>query len=391
VVADAAAIASGAWVEYDVTTLVTGNGPVGFNLAPTSSDGTDVSSREAPTNRPQLVVTAAGSGGPGPDPDVTPPAVTATTPAGGATGVGVATAVTATFSEAMDAGTVNGTTLRLATTAGGTPVAASVTYDGASRTATLTPSAPLAAGTAYTATATTGLEDAAHNAMAADHTWSFTTAEAPPPPPPGGITRQSTATTVNATASARITIDRPQGTQAGDVLVSCIATNGANLTASGAPAGWTRVAAVTTASNPRVYGYYRVATASEPASYTWALSSSVASSGGIARYAGVNTAQPVAAGVQTASGAAATSGAVPGVTTVDPGSMVVGCMGTNTSATTVTMTSPAGLTEVWDLGGKRQDYADATQATAGPSGTKTWTFSASRAWAGWLLTLRPAP
>jgi myo-inositol-hexaphosphate 3-phosphohydrolase len=388
VVADAAAVPSGTWVEYDVTSLVTGNGPVSFNLAPTSSDGTDVSSREATTNRPQLVVTAAGSGDP--DPDTTPPAVTSTTPTDGATGIGVGTAVTATFSEAMDPGTVNGTTLRLATTAGGAAVAAAVTYNGASRTATLTPSAPLAAGTAYTATATTGLQDAAHNAMAAEHTWSFTTAEAPPPPT-GEVTRQSTATKVNTTTSAQITIERPQGTVAGDVLVSCIATNGANVTASGAPTGWTRVAAVTTVSNPRVYGYYRVATAAEPASYTWALSKSVASSGGIARYAGVDTSTPVGPGVQTASGAAATSGAVPGVTTVDPGSMVVGCMATNTSATTVTMTSPAGLTEAWDLGGKRQDYADGVQATAGPSGTKTWTFSASRAWAGWLLSLRPAP
>lgn len=39
----------------------------------------------------------------------------------------------------------------------------------------------------------------------------------------------------------------------------------------------------------------------------------------------------------------------------------------------------------------RQDYADGIQAAAGPRGTKTWAFSASRAWAGWLLALRPTP
>jgi hypothetical protein len=50
---------------------------------------------------------------------------------------------------------------------------------------------------------------------------------------------------------------------------------------------------------------------------------------------------------------------------------------------------PTGMTERWDLGGKRQDYADAIQATAGSSGSKTWTFSSARAAAGWIVALNP--
>jgi hypothetical protein len=68
----------------------------------------------------------------------------------------------------------------------------------------------------------------------------------------------------------------------------------------------------------------------------------------------------------------------------------VGCMSIDSSATTVTITPPAGLTQAWNLAGKRHEVADGVQADAGPSGAKTWTFSGSREWAGWLVALRPA-
>ena len=61
----------------------------------------------------------------------------------------------------------------------GTAVAASVTYDGASKTATLDPTATLEAGTTYTATVkggASGVKDLAANALAADKVWTFTTA-----------------------------------------------------------------------------------------------------------------------------------------------------------------------------------------------------------------------
>jgi fibronectin type 3 domain-containing protein len=55
---DKGAIASGSWVEYDVSQLVTGSGTYSFRLAQTSTDGTDFNSREAASLRPELVVTA---------------------------------------------------------------------------------------------------------------------------------------------------------------------------------------------------------------------------------------------------------------------------------------------------------------------------------------------
>ena len=99
--------------------------------------------------------------------DTTPPTVTARTPAAGATGVATTTSVTATFSEP-----VSGPALTLTGPAG--VVAGTLTYDQASRTATLKPASPLAAATAYTATVS-GAKDAAGNTMATD-SWTFTTA-----------------------------------------------------------------------------------------------------------------------------------------------------------------------------------------------------------------------
>ncbi len=112
-------------------------------------------------------------------PDVTPPTVTGRTPASGATGVGLTTAVTATFSEALDAATVTGTSFQLLNA--GVPVAASVTYSAATNTATLTPAAALTGSTTYAATVkggASGVKDLAGNALAADATWTFATAAA---------------------------------------------------------------------------------------------------------------------------------------------------------------------------------------------------------------------
>ena len=67
-----------------------------------------------------------------------------------------------------------------------------MTYDAATRTATLDPTAALAEATTYTATVkggASGVKDSAGNALATDDNWSFSTASPPGPPPdegPGG-------------------------------------------------------------------------------------------------------------------------------------------------------------------------------------------------------------
>jgi O-glycosyl hydrolase len=102
------------------------------------------------------------------------PTVTTTVPTSGATGVNVANALTATFSEAMNSSTLTTTTFTVATTSGNTPVTGTVTYNAGTSTATFTPGA-LAASTSYTATITTGATSSAGAPLASNYTWNFTT------------------------------------------------------------------------------------------------------------------------------------------------------------------------------------------------------------------------
>ena len=145
--------------------------------------------------------------------DTTPPTVTAQAPTNGATGISTATAVTAVFSEAMDPATINSTTLELRTLAN-VLVPATVTYNSATRTATLAPSSLLASATAYTATIRGGatdprVKDAAGNALAANSTWSFTTVsvDTTPPAVPTGLTATATTSGVLTSWVANTEID----------------------------------------------------------------------------------------------------------------------------------------------------------------------------------------
>jgi len=115
-------------------------------------------------------------GGGGTPVDTTAPTVSSTIPANAATGVAINSAVTATFSEAMDPLTL--TTTFTLEEQGLTPVSGTVTY--ADVTATFTPSSSLAPSTVYTATITTGVKDLAGNALASNYVWSFTTATPTP-------------------------------------------------------------------------------------------------------------------------------------------------------------------------------------------------------------------
>ncbi|HWI05944.1 MAG TPA: DUF4082 domain-containing protein, partial [Solirubrobacteraceae bacterium] len=113
--------------------------------------------------------------------DTRPPAITAVTPADGATGVLSSAKPTATFDEPLNPSTVNSSTFTLSS--GTTTIAASVAYDDATKRATLTPDAPLPIGATLTATVkggAGGVQDVAGNALAADWTWTFSTGTACP-------------------------------------------------------------------------------------------------------------------------------------------------------------------------------------------------------------------
>ena len=157
--------------------------------------------------------------------DQTPPTVQSVAPADGATDVAVSTDVTAAFSEAMDAATIDGATFAL-TPDGGTPVDATVSYDPGTKTATLHPTADLAAGAGYTASVTTGVADPAGNHLEAAHTWAFTT----------GLASLSDTTVADFSAG-----DPGPGTSVGNAAggeVLLAPAVGAEFSGTTLPAGW---------------------------------------------------------------------------------------------------------------------------------------------------------
>jgi hypothetical protein len=129
-----------------------------------------------------LAVGMTGCGDPdtskgGPPPSLTPPTVISVVPAGGVTGVCQGAVVTATFSKAMNPGTIiqsPETTFTLS--AGATAVPGTVSLDSTDTIATFTPTNLLLVNTQYTATITTAAQDQFGNGLAADFTWMFKTA-----------------------------------------------------------------------------------------------------------------------------------------------------------------------------------------------------------------------
>ena len=113
------------------------------------------------------------------DVETTPPLVTGTVIANGATGVALNASISAAFNEAMDAASLAGTTLTVKQ--GVTPVAGTVSYSGANLV--FTPSSLLDNNSTYTATikgGSNGAKDLAGNALLTDYVWSWTTVAATP-------------------------------------------------------------------------------------------------------------------------------------------------------------------------------------------------------------------
>ncbi|MDN3935306.1 PKD domain-containing protein [Arthrobacter sp. YD4] len=263
--------------------------------------------------------------------------------------------------------------------------------DGTSAT-TQNPSHTYAAGT-FTAKLT-----ATNSAGSSTSSAVITVGSAPPPPPPpptsSGITVGASSTAVATTASSTVSLAKPSGVAAGDVLVAAITADlGPSVTA---PAGWTPIVNglginSSASSGAKVFSYYHVVGSADPASYSWTLSTAVKWGAGVTAYRGVNTTTPLDSSVATTVNTtySATSITAPSITTASNGAMLIGGVGFDSSSPGAT--PPGGWTERWESsGGQIGELADAPQANAGASGTATWTFGTAKAVGVWRTALKPA-
>jgi predicted small lipoprotein YifL len=160
-----------------------------------------------------LVLSACGRKGPEAPPDVTPPAVILTSPINGAQNVAINSSITITFSEAMDASTINEQTITLSMGTGNVP--GSVTYS--DTTAVFKPASSLNPGTTYTITVDGGVKDVAGNAMATPVGFIFFTGTALTPTT---VSLSAPVVTYGADGSVTVTVSSAAGTPTGDVSLS---------------------------------------------------------------------------------------------------------------------------------------------------------------------------
>ncbi len=147
--------------------------------------------------------------------------------------------------------------------------------------------------------------------------------------------------------SANLTINKPSGTIAGDVMIAAITTTPSSIPIS-PPSGWILIQSQQQTSNASsvVSAYYHVAGSGEPASYTWFLANSHSGAvGGILSYSGVDTAAPIDVSAKAAT-IRSINHSAPSVTTTLSGDMLV-TVHEYTSART--WTPPVGMTERIDI------------------------------------------
>jgi len=213
------------------------------------------------------------------------------------------------------------------------------------------------------------------------------------------IAQRGAVTTATST-TATITIARPAGVVAGDIMLVNISSRdvatGNNL---GNPSlgGWTLVQG-SQITQARRWGavMYKIATGAEPANYTFTLDADAdATVGAIVAFSGVDTTTPfdvASPAYNTANGLATVTAT--GLTTVTPNAAVImfGVASSNPTWSAWTTTNPGGLTELYDVAQGTNVSAGAAWAikpTAGATGNGTATISSGQRNGAILVALRP--
>ena len=141
----------------------------------------------------------------GSEPDNIAPEVTDIDPAAGQSDVPVNSNITATFSEPVDASTVNSSTFTV--NQDGTPVSGSISYSGL--TAIFNPSNNLPFGAELEAEINTGVQDLAGNSMTSDFNWSFTTVQEKTPPTIASTNPADNARNIAVETTISVTFSEP--------------------------------------------------------------------------------------------------------------------------------------------------------------------------------------
>jgi len=220
------------------------------------------------------------------------------------------------------------------------------------------------------------------------------------------IAQVGTATSASSTGSS-ITISKPSGVAAGNIMIANIALycqgggNSCNAFPATSLSGWTQITAQP-GGNGRSYAavLYKVAGASEGSSYTFLLSGNASTAeGAIVAFSGLDPTTPVdVVGTMSVSSGTSASVSAASITTLTTNAAVI-MFGQSTHAGPTwsgwtTATSPGALTEIYDnqsSGGASVGAAWALKPTTGATGAGSATLSAADYNGRILIALRHLP
>jgi RHS repeat-associated protein len=199
----------------------------------------------------------------------------------------------------------------------------------------------------------------------------------------------ATNTTDGATS---LTVNRPAGTQTGDVMFAHMVVNTGTSTIS-APSGWTQIA-TTNNAQVRSSTFWQVATASDPSSFAFTFDGSYQASGGIASYSGVDQTSPVDDWNQNDSSSAGTNWHTWDALSSQANDVALVFNGVKN---TTNVTPHSSQTERWEVssaGGAATTHAQSQMSDAPVASANTWfrgqgTLAASSDWTAEVILLKP--
>ncbi len=202
-----------------------------------------------------------------------------------------------------------------------------------------------------------------------------------------------------ANSGTTLTLARPSGVAAGDVMIAQIITEGSAGVST--LSGWTLVRADHDGVNANAYVFWRRATSSEPTGYAWRASGGTRSAGGIVAYRNVSPdGDPVDVhGGQMTAGSADI--VAPSITATAANAYLVTVFSavSERRETTLSFLPPAAMVERYDVSSQSGNgnfrnvvamHASAPLSVAGSTGQRIARLSQPRSGWGQAIVLRPA-
>ncbi len=194
------------------------------------------------------------------------------------------------------------------------------------------------------------------------------------------------ASTQATGSSSVITLLKPAGVVANDVMIAAIHSGWCGGSSITAPLGWTLINSTSntgpgcgsTNTNILLATYYKVATASEPSAYVFTGSTPQLLVGGIVAYTGVNPISPINASSSFGAQEACANIVANGVTTTASCTRLVSVFVCSVNSSATNIVPQASLTERMDIGNtgnhpwgnENLEIADESFATAGATGNE---------------------